>query len=68
MPNRKEITDAIHAATGNPDTGPVATITPAIIQAVDALCNPTPETKTKTKTNQETRLMGGVENTRGETA
>ena len=66
MPTRKEITDAIHKATGNPTTGAVAEWTPAIIEAVDKLCNPAaPETKTKTKTNQETRLMGGAENTRG---
>ncbi len=56
MPTRKQITEAIHQATGNPTTGAVAEWTPAIIDAVDNLCNP-PETNTKTKTNQETRIM-----------
>jgi|AACY02.16.fsa_nt_gi hypothetical protein len=58
MPTRKQITEAIHQATGNPTTGAVAEWTPAIIDAVDNLCNPpAPETKTKIKTNQETRIM-----------
>lgn len=64
MPTRKQITDAIHDATGNPTTGAVAEWTPAIIDAIDTLCNPQPHTNTKTKTNQETRLMGEEKNTR----
>ena len=68
MPTRDEITAAIKQATGNPDTGAVHEWTPAIADAIDALINPAPEQNTKTKPNQETRLMGGVENTRGETA
>jgi len=69
MPTRKQIIDAIHQATGNPTTGAVAEWTPAIIEAVDNLCNPTPpETKTKTKTNQETRIMAEGETPGGGSA
>ena len=68
MATRDQIRAAILEVTGNPDTGIVHAITPALIDTIDRLCNGTPETKTKTKPNQETRLMGGVENTRGETA
>lgn len=64
MPNKKEITDTIHAATGNPTTGAVAEWTPAIIDAVDALCNPKPETNTKTKAKQETRIIDNNKETR----
>jgi hypothetical protein len=68
MPSRKQITDAIHAATGNPDTGAVAEWTPAIIEAVDNLCNPpAPETNTKTKKDQETRIMAEGDKTHGGT-
>ena len=67
MPTREQITAAIKQATGNPDTGAIHEWTPAIADAIDKLCNGTPEQNTKPKTNQETRLMGGVENTRGET-
>lgn len=42
MPTRAEIHAAVLEATGNPDTGVVRDITPAIVDAVDALCNPAP--------------------------
>lgn len=68
MPTRDEITKAIHEATGNPDTGVVADITPTIVAAVDALCNPTaPETNTKTKSDKETRIMNTAPDTRAAT-
>lgn len=57
MPNKSEILAAIHQATGNPTTGAVAEWTPAIADAVDALCNPKPETNTKPKAKQETRII-----------
>ena len=65
MPTRDQIAAAVHEATGNPASGPIHEWTPAIVEAVNRLCNGTPETKTKTNTNQETRLMGGPENIRG---
>ena len=66
MPTRDQITETIHGVTGNPDTGPVHVITPALVDAIDRLCNPaTIEANTKKKNEQETRLMGGPENTRG---
>jgi hypothetical protein len=68
MPTRDEITAAIHAATGNPASGPIHEWTPAIIEAVNDLCNggpSTPETNTAQKKDRELRLMGGPENTRG---
>ena len=65
MPTRDEITQAIHTATGNPDTGPVAESTPAIIQAIDELINGGDRTVTKANIG-ETRLMRGAENIRGE--
>ena len=66
MPTRDQITATIHSVTGNPDTGAVHVITPALVDAIDRLCNGgSPETNTVKKTNQETRLMGGPENTRG---
>ena len=69
MPTREEITKAIHEATGNPASGVVADITPAIADAIDALCNPTkPETNTKTKDDKETRVMGTAPETRATTA
>ena len=61
MPNRSEIEAAVKAATGNPDTGVVAEITPTIVNAINELCNPEPETNTKTKPHQETRIMGKAE-------
>jgi len=67
MPTRNDILAAIKQATGNPDTGAIHEWTPAIADAVDKLCNGVPETNTKTKTNQETRLMGGVEKAGGGT-
>ena len=69
MPTRDEITKAIHEATGNPDTGVVADITPTIVAAVDALVNPgKPETNTKPKADKETRVMTTAPESRGETA
>jgi hypothetical protein len=69
MPNVDEIRAAIKNATGDPESGAVADITPAIVAAVDALVNPTePETNTKTKDNKETRIMTTAPQTRGETA
>ena len=66
MPTRDEITAAIHGVTGNPDTGAVHVVTPALVDAIDRLCNgEAPETNTVKKTHQETRLMGGPENLRG---
>lgn len=68
MPTREQIAEAIKEATGNPDTGMVAVITPAIINAVDALCNPpAPETNTKAKGDKETRIMQAAPETRDET-
>ena len=64
MPNKSEILAAIHQATGNPDTGPVKEWTPAIADAIDALCNPKPETNTKTKPKQETRIIEETTETR----
>ena len=64
MPTRDEITQAVHNATGNPDSGPVAESTPAIIQAIDELLNG--GDRTVSKGNRETRLMRGAENIRGE--
>lgn len=42
MPHRDEIEAAIKQATGDPDTGVVRDVTPLIVDAVDALCNPAP--------------------------
>lgn len=40
MPTRAEIEAAVLGVTGDPDTGVVRDITPALVDAVDALCNP----------------------------
>ena len=61
MPNRSEIEAAIKEATGNPDVGIVHDITPILVNAIDALCNPKTETNTKTKANQETRVIAKAE-------
>lgn len=61
---RDEIINAIKAATGDPASGAVADATPAIADAIDALANPTPETNTKTKNKNETRLMTPTGDTR----
>ena len=65
MPTKSEILKAIKQATGNPDTGAVKEWTPAIADAIDALCNPKqPETNTKPKPKQETRVMDSTTETR----
>ena len=43
MPSRADIEAAVRRATGDPDTGAVRAVTPAIVDAVDALCNPAPK-------------------------
>ena len=64
MPNKNEIIEAIKTATGNPDTGAIKEWTPAIADAIDNLCNPKPETNTKPKAKQETRVMDDTTETR----
>jgi hypothetical protein len=55
--NRSEIEAIIKDATGNPDSGAVHDWTPIIADALDAAMNPKPETNTKPKAKQETRIM-----------
>ena len=61
MPTRDEIHDAILSATGNPDTGVVRDVTPLIVDAVDALCNPGPAKGKGTGPQAETRVVEAQE-------
>lgn len=64
MPNKNEIIEAIRHATGDPASGPIHEWTPIIADAVDAIVNPKPESKTKTKNDHETRVMTTPDETR----
>lgn len=54
---RDEILETLRDASGNPDTGPVAEILPALADALDATLNPKPRTENETRilTAPETR-------------
>ena len=44
---REQIEAAVNSVTGDPSTGVVHDIQPAIVDAIDALVNPAPEKKSK---------------------
>jgi hypothetical protein len=52
---RADIEGAVHRVTGKPDTGTVAALTPAIVDAIDQLINPKPEQTTRVIKAEETR-------------
>ena len=52
---RADIEGAIHRVTGKPDTGTVAAITPALVDAIDQLINPKAEPETRIIKADETR-------------
>jgi len=55
MPTRDEITAAILGVTGAPDTGLLHDATPAIVDAIDALINPTVTEAAAYRPAKETR-------------
>jgi hypothetical protein len=52
---RADITNAINSVTGNPTSGIVADVTPAIVDAIDKLINPKAETEQRVIKAAETR-------------
>jgi hypothetical protein len=52
---RAQIEGAIYGVTGQPDTGTVAAITPALVDAIDQLINPKPEQTNRVIKADETR-------------
>lgn len=46
---REDILGAINSVTGAPSVGVVHDITPALVDAIDALVNPAPPTTSKSK-------------------
>lgn len=62
---REQIANAIKKATGDPTSGPIAVITPAIIDAIDAAANPHNATTKKQDNNkQEQAKINKAEETR----
>jgi hypothetical protein len=58
---RGDIEGAIKGATGDPASGVVADITPAIVNAVDELINGKPQGAADAKTKQDTRVVEAPE-------
>jgi hypothetical protein len=52
---RADITNAINSVTGNPTSGIVADITPALVDALDSLLNPKTQTENRVVKPTETR-------------
>lgn len=61
---REQIANAIKKATGDPTSGPIAVITPAIIDAIDAVANPNSATAKKQDNKQEQAKINKAEETR----
>jgi hypothetical protein len=58
---RGDIEGAIKGATGDPASGVVADVTPAIADAIDKLINGKPEGAADAKTKQDTRVVEAPE-------
>lgn len=63
---REQIANAIKKATGDPTSGPIAVITPAIIDAIDAAANSHNATTKKQDNKQEQAKINKTEETRND--